>query len=103
MIVIPENVVSEVDASSSMKPLISTADAMVTRSQSKAQSSQKVKPLKVLSSDSIAVDREKLISMQQGDKSLQKCFTLAKLKRRSTRGKNVHWFDITDGILKRHF
>ena len=98
-----QNVLPEVDTSSSMKPLVSTADAMVTHSQSKAQSSQKVKPLKVLSTDGLAVGREKLISMQQDDKSLQKCFTLAKLKRHSTRGENVHWFDITDGILKRHF
>ena len=85
-----QNILPEVDTSSSMEPLVSTADAMVTHSQSKAQSSQKVKPLKVLSSDGLAVDREKLISMQQDDKSLQKCFTLAKLKRRSTRGENVH-------------
>ena len=49
---------------------------MVTLSQSRAQSFQKIKPLKILSTDGIAVDGETLMSIQHNEKSLQKGFTL---------------------------
>ena len=53
-----KDLVSKLDQSSCKKPKVSTLDAMVTCSQSRALSFQKMKPLQVLSKDGITVDRE---------------------------------------------
>ena len=52
------------------------SQAVLTRSQS-LKSKGSVKPLKVLCTDSTAISREELISLQKADFSFIRCFTYA--------------------------
>ena len=79
------------------------SQTVVTRSQ-KHQTEAKTKPLKVMPSEIEAIDRKELVSLQNQDKTLGKCFNQAneKVKRKSGKG-SISWFEIEDGLLLRYY
>ena len=75
---------------------------VLTRSQS-LKSKGSVKPLKVLSTDSTAMTREELISLQKADSSLIRCFTYARCGKNFHSGRGNHRFEVRDDLLVRCF
>ena len=60
---------------------------------------QKVKPLKVMSSESSGIARSDLVDLQQKDKSLAKPFIFVKTEKRLSSGRGQYWFEFDNGLL----
>ena len=78
------------------------AQSVTTHSQSE-KAKNTTKPLKVLTNDSLNVTRKELISLQQSDASLSRCFTYACCNKKFQSGKKNYWYEVKEGLFMRSF